>query len=365
MKNINKIFIIILFIISSCGGNGKVKEIANFKMTIIVDKQIPAQLNDDASLKNLFLCIESANCLNNVFLPQITLLRIDLEKIYSQKFDIEVSQKRKAPDALNRLIDKTIAEIKINKKLKSDEINDSKIKINNLLSFLSENSNIEIISFNKNPDIKTCNIEGSKSYNNISEIDSLRNYIVSKLCKEGDDENYKAVEGKEFILLYNLKLGSESFIIDKPLPNDDSIKLVSLLNKADKAFNSKQYKSAKTFYSEALIIKSGDIFIIERIKVIEKLLTEGPQRPPKNTLKKTFPNHDYYIGDMVDGLMDGAGEYHYAIKQPINPKFPSKGYAEAGDVLYGAWKKGYVTSGVLHDNKGNVKDRIVIGSVEQ
>ena len=59
--------------------------------------------------------------------------------------------------------------------------------------------------------------------------------------------------------------------------------------------------------------------------------------------------------------MHGGGSYYYASKQPINPKHPEKGYAEAGDYLIGSWYDGYVDWGDLYNKSGSPYLHVTFG----
>jgi hypothetical protein len=359
MKNFKFLLITVLFVYG-CGGTSKVKDIVHFKMIIVTDKLIGGKLNEDP-VKELFYCFESENCKSDVYVPKITLSRIDFDKAITQPVEIDITQRRKAPDALNRVIENALSDIKLNKKFREEGNKDLKVKMKNLNGILSENDGTEVISFNKNPDIKFLRLPNNKLFNNIHSLDSLIKFFDSKLCAGYEDENYKAIEGKEFILLYNIKTGLNDSLYSKDTIKDsqaDSIKFFSLLDKADKAFNNQLYDIAENNYKAALMLKPGYVFIIERIKIIEKQKKSPQQRVNK---KIDYPNKDFYIGEEINGLKDGAGEYHYATRQLLSPKDIKKRYAEVGDIFVGSWTNGYITSGILYDRLRNFKERVIIG----
>ena len=150
----------------------------------------------------------------------------------------------------------------------------------------------------------------------------------------------------------------------------DSLDFTSIIKKADKAFEKKQFKKSDSLYKNAIKIQPNDVHANKQIKIIINILNteggggegKGKGKGPKAPETITFKNKDRYVGDMQNNLMHGSGTYYYANRQLISTKDPKKGrYAEAGDYLIGEWFEGYVSSGVLYDKSNNEKGRIIIG----
>jgi hypothetical protein len=210
------LYLFLPLIISLSCGTSKVKNVIRYKLTVVIDKPINNNLTE-SDLQNLFFGMSSDNCSENIFVPSITILRVDLDKIVQQDINFKLKSKA-APDAIKNWLVDSLKSLKIDKQLKEAASSGNNWH-KNVLEVININAGTEVVSYNKNPDNNSMSL-GGKRINNLHYTDSIMSFFLSKLCYENND-SYKPVDGKEFILLYNLKGDRE---VVGPEPDPDSLR---------------------------------------------------------------------------------------------------------------------------------------------
>jgi tetratricopeptide (TPR) repeat protein len=76
--------------------------------------------------------------------------------------------------------------------------------------------------------------------------------------------------------------------------------------------------------------------------------------------KITFPNGDFYVGEITDGQMNGEGNYTFKKSGIISVDDPMGTSAETGDYIIGKWENGKFLRGILFARDSTQKEVITL-----